>query len=498
MEEIITIKKNIYCFFIKKQYQIIISLIYECITGYFGYLYILHNKDLAMSNLYASSRCLSQFSQNCTLIISLFFAFIIIFLLVDFFFITIKDRNEDNYLVLFFSVVEFIFLINFFFYGYFIDQTWSYVGDELNIHSCAILKNPFMFVYTSGIHLVSLFIFPFMFGPILLKLIFVSFICGYISEKLWKKYKSKFQLLLLLLLFSTPAFLTFGIEIHRMQYYGPLYVFIMLKIYMDRNDSSKSNVLNLIFVCFVLGLLTVLRREGFYLSIIGLILVLNVYSKKIIIKKIILTFYSILLIVALPTIMHELKSPLQEKGHTYFSYLVWMMREKQFNFEKNENEIKKIEKVIDLDKVKDSFVLGNRLYNEAYWEYGRYASFRNDFTNNDMKEAEQSILKIVISQFPVFLKSRIRAFLVKGLVKDSYNYFVPFCLTILIFIYSIIKKEVLLCIMTFSVLLHTLITIITMPVNYCKYFFELYLFGYVFFIMIINDFLKMIIIENNP
>ena len=88
----------------------------------------------------------------------------------------------------------------------------------------------------------------------------------------------------------------------------------------------------------------------------------------------------------------------------------------------------------------------------------------------------------------MFLSSRLKAFayaaraknVMDGVKNEEYNLYLPLILLILLFGDSIRKKDRCLFFLTIGLILHIVLTALTMPASYAKYFFEMYAFSYFF------------------
>lgn len=92
----------------------------------------------------------------------------------------------------------------------------------------------------------------------------------------------------------------------------------------------------------------------------------------------------------------------------------------------------------------------------------------------------KAVIEIVKKQPLVFLKSRMEAFIRAGCSYDYYNLILPFMILIILIIYVRIKHNWLYLLICPGVFGHTCITTLTMPAFYFKYFFEMYVFAYIF------------------
>ena len=183
-----------------------------------------------------------------------------------------------------------------------------------------------------------------------------------------------------------------------------------------------------------------------------------------------------------------------EKSVTIRSYLVRMMYESSFNEEVVKDELDVIDKYMNVEKIKkyneENGIEGfaDCFYDWQGWKDGEYYVARNNYTDVNEEEFNKAVLSIIIKEPIVFLKSRIRSFLVVSCVGYGYgfggNLMIPFLFLLIIVAHSLQKKDTVLSLLSFGVFSHTIITIGTMPASYYKYFLQMVIYAYVFFVII--------------
>lgn len=213
-----------------------------------------------------------------------------------------------------------------------------YLGDERNIWDAAVRLYPYFFVYTSELYLICFFILPVIIAPSIVKIFFCAGIIGYVIYRVKRYYASSlaFSLYLLCLL---STFGELGIRVHRMHWYAYVYLFFAVKIYFDSKEKQKLFSLETVCIMsFVISLLTVWRREGIYLVLVGAILLLLTYAgTKTTNKRIILIIFFLMEIMAY---VPATTAGVEEKGTTYRAYLVHMLGERSLDRNKIEKELK--------------------------------------------------------------------------------------------------------------------------------------------------------------
>lgn len=365
-----------------------------------------------------------------------------------------------------------------------------YLGDERNIWDAAVRLYPYFFVYTSELYLICFFILPVIIAPSIVKIFFCAGIIGYVIYRVKRYYASSlaFSLYLLCLL---STFGELGIRVHRMHWYAYVYLFFAVKIYFDSKEKQKLFSLETVCIMsFVISLLTVWRREGIYLVLVGAILLLLTYAgTKTTNKRIILIIFFLMEIMAY---VPATTAGVEEKGTTYRAYLVHMLGERSLDRNKIEKELKIADKYMDLSRIDrynadlgiDGF--SDCMYDWSSWGDGSYYAIRSNPTISEDKFSEV-VVRIIIKEPVVFLKSRLRAFAAAARGTGSKNLFIPLMVVIILTVYAIIKRDWILAILCMGVLVQTVITTLAMPASYFKYFYEMYLFAYYFMVSVLLD-----------
>ena len=78
------------------------------------------------------------------------------------------------------------------------------------------------------------------------------------------------------MLFYSELILSSQMVLHRMQWYAFIYLLFLTKLWFDYKENVTDKTA-LYKSLFLMSVLTVLRREGFYLFVVGTILLLMVY-----------------------------------------------------------------------------------------------------------------------------------------------------------------------------------------------------------------------------
>jgi hypothetical protein len=277
-----------------------------------------------------------------------------------------------------------------------------------------------------------------------------------------------------------------SMRIHRMQWYALLYVLVAVKLYYDSKEKKNVRFQAVLFMCFLVALLTIWRREGLYLLVLGLLEILFVYGTRINYKQIILSFFTIELLFFTPTLVYENQSGPSEAIRTWEAWAVHMCSVDKLDREKNNVALSKIGQRLSIEIVdRYNSETGVERYNDCYWAWttykdGRYYALLEGNTEEKERIFKQGVIELAFKNPLVFYKSRVNAWNAVAAKNDISNLYIPLLISVAIGFYGLKKRKYLLAGIFVGVLCHCAITITTMPASYFKYFYEMYLMAYVF------------------
>ncbi|MBQ8246574.1 MAG: hypothetical protein IJZ42_05535 [Lachnospiraceae bacterium] len=492
----------------EKKIPIIITAIWGVWAIFFGLKFIEENYSIGLLNIYTGE--ISSLGQSIALVIACSMALIVIWGVVNFVYASITEKGKEREICI--CLLPILVLL----VAYLLADVMGastiktyYVGDEKNIWDSAVRLYPFMFVYSGQLFLTCFFVLPMYLAPSIVKICFVSYTVGYTIWRVKKSYHN--YAFLLYIFFASKPFLEMGIRVHRMHWYGILYLLIAIKLYFDSKEKSIINMKYLIILAFGLSVLTIWRREGIYLVVWGLVLLVLVYGVKMHnqgdffafggeIKRIIIVFIMTELLVCLPELVYEktLTSSLRDGDVVYQAFLVHMLDRPSFDRIKCEGELAAIDRYLDIEVIDRYNAECVEKYNDCYWAWswykeGMYYAPTGNWSLEGFEVVKKEVVSIVKKQPIVFLESRIIAF---GMAarNSGYNLFLPLLITMIVSVWGICKKEYVMAVLALGVLGHAILTALLMPASYFKYFFQLYLFGYVFGFVLLLEF----IMKNKP
>lgn len=432
----------------------------------------------------------------------------VIFLKVLLFFLLIRiwdlwfklaERNKRIVNIIVYAIPYGFFLLVYLF----LNHAMRLYSDELNIYNQVINYNlyPYHFTYITGIvYALSYLLVPCQIGIVIIKIFFQSVICGYCVYRFVDSMGKK-GLIIYLLFFLNPV-LENSIMVHRMHFYGLLFLFVMVKLLFDYRIYNREMICSkqkMILLMILFSILAIWRKEGIYLVIMTPVLLCVTY--KIWFPKDILwiciSFAVVLATVYFPEKIGEHKFT-QESGHTYNSWIVNMCRE-GLDKDKYSNEMAAIDKYISIDAI--DYIneqLGDENYQDEYiaWREG-YVGVRDRVSREDYLSYTHAVKTLIFKEPWIFIKTRIGCWkymtqtdfstLKNGIVSLMENMNIPLLVIILANIYGFIRRKWLLFLLSGMTIAHGFVTLIFSPAAYTKYYYQLYLFGWLLiFWMIIH------------
>lgn len=497
----------------KYRYVLIISVIWWIFSMIAGRMFINKYYAIGMQSVYGYT--ISQMGQKIAYIVGYIAAIIFEYMICKFFYHVLKGHSRKKSILLY-SIPIFLILLGILLtnVSYCKDLMQFYVGDEKNIWDAAVRQYPFIFVYSGELFLICFFMLPCILAPSIVKVIFTAYVFGYIIYRFKEKYNSNSIFVIYLLFFIVWPFREYGVLVHRMHWYAILYIFMAVKIYFD-NYRERVHLKDIIFLSVAIAILTIWRREGVYFVFMAPILLIVGYSilnkEKLIINNkflgkinrnllILVILFLAELTICIPEIVYEKNraDTLSDGDVVYRAYLVHMMDMDSFNREKNQEELNIINQYVDINQI-DRFntECAEDAYKDSLWEWntyrdGQYYVMRpENWSYENMKLFNKEVMKLIKNNPLCFLQSRFVAFVKAGNSGDFYNLIFPMLVVIAIGIYMIYAKNWIGLLLDLCVSGHTLITALTMPASYFKYFFEMYVFAYVFGIIVLLEVIQV-------
>ena len=496
-------RSNLLAFIKEKRIVLMITIVWWILSVARGLQLISKYKDIASQSPYTYS--ISETGQGLALIIAVFISLMLIYWFVGFLYKAVTDNESSERHIFILSIPVLIILL-----AYFITDVTSvaqvldyYSGDERNIWTSAVRQYPFIFVYSGELCLICFMIFPTLLAPSIVKIFFCTYVFGYLIYRVRKYYKSQYAYLIYMFLFFLKPIMEYGIRVHRMQWYGMLYLLIMAKLFFDYKEGLfRGEVIGnmqsprwktIAIVSIGISILTIWRREGIYFLIFGLIYVILAYGgskdKRKDLLRLVCIFCISEFIICIPETAYEMTrtDSLSDGNVVYNAYLVHMLDMEQFDREKCAEELQIIDQYMSIEQIdRYNTDCDADAYTDSYWQWstwkdGQYYVIRTENWSSESQEIiKEEVVKLVKKQPVVFLLSRIKAFVRAGNSRDTYNLFIPLVILITLMLIYLIRREWFGFLLALGVAGHTIITTILMPASYFKYFYEMYLFAWIF------------------
>ena len=343
--------------------------------------------------------------------------------------------------------------------------------------------------------MISFFIFPVTIGPSLVKLFYCSLIFGYTLYRMKERTDSN-AIFLLYCLFLLRPFREFGVQVHRMQWYGWLYLFLAVKLFFDSSEKRIRIKTDILLVSLCMSLLAFWRKEAFYLLVQG-----GKSSKRSVVSSL-GCFIACALIVGIPQMIFSLSLPASDQVE-WEAFFVHLMAEPSFQREECAQELDNIQDYMDIERVDEyNNDLKWEAFEDCWWRStsfygGKYYAIKSG-NPTEYQSFRTNVIEMIKKQPIPFVQSRIKAFayaaraknVMDGVKNEEYNLYLPLIITFLLFGYAFKEKDICLFFLMLGIVIHIMLTAATMPASYAKYFYEMYIIAYVFGSYLLIDFLK--------
>ncbi len=394
-------------------------------------------------------------------------------------------------------------------------------NDEHLIFEQALQLADYTWFYylTTWYYIISVMIIPAWFGPIVVKLIIELLVCGYCLYR-FTGYLDKKYGLLLYLGFLLPPILAYTTSAHRIPIYIFIYLLLMFMLFMDRLEEIPASRTKLCGELFLIALLTQWRTEGIYLALLGPAMLLVAYpdlrkNKASVLRLIALSVLAQYL-VAVPQyglIPHRMNDQADNRMGPFYAYTVTNMFRNGLDQEKNSEDLKQIDRFLDLEIIQAiNEYLGDINYEDTLiLYYPGYVGRRPEADDADYRAYVDACKHLFLANPDVLAKTRLGSFDYAATVYDirweeggikgfarflisivktvSYNLYLPMCLLLILFVYSILKRRPLTFLLTLCLFGHWFIVFVLAPASYFKYYFPVYFTVYFWWIMIAACFL---------
>lgn len=330
--------------------------------------------------------------------------------------IKLKDKETRN-LIKFFGlalVINAIFLL----------LIWpgNWINDELGV-----LYNAKGFMYYSWQNYLTVIFFsiclmciPTAISIVIIQVIFISFAFAYFINYIYKRINTKLVYFLYLILLLPPVIYNnlYPLRITMYTYIELIFLTWMFKKYKDKEELDIKTTLISSMAIFVLSFW---RSEGIYYLALPIIMffLFKKYSKHIFLKIIVIEFLALVLFGTFSYIdkMYDEEAYVKYKMTAIINPLSIMLQGELKG--DVEADIEKIDEAIDVNLLKQ---------NPSYWNIiialdESLGLYRENIVEN-YDGVMKSYLKIVINNFPEFIKERVEVYkITNGKYDDLYRYY---------------------------------------------------------------------------
>lgn len=388
-------------------------------------------------------------------------------------------------------------------------------NDETIIYDAAIhLEHYTWFTYlTVYYYIVSLMLLPFWAAPIILKVLFQIFVCGYCVNRLNNYIGKKYGIFVYFIFLLFPV-LAYTISAHRLPLYFLLYLLVSFCMLMDHVQGLPITAGKGFLLLFASSVLTQWRTEGIYLFLFMPVLFFLAYPELRTKKRkrlFFVIYFSIQYIVSIPQngiLPLGLNAQANNRMGPFYAYTITNMYRNDLDLEKNKKDLENIDPFLSIEAIEKI----NAYYEDINYEdvlilyEPNFIGTREGSSPEDYIAYTKACKNIFLNNIGVFIKTRWGAFLYSALpyhivlpdkgissylssllsiIKTfSYCLFIPCFVLFYSWIYSIIKKRVYTFFFTSGLLCHWFLVFILAPASYFKYYFPIYIMGYMYLLLL--------------
>ena len=385
---------------------------------------------------------------------------------------------------------------------------------------------------TSLFYSVGLSIFPVLSGAIILQLIYMSVIFSYILKNMLDYFHHSKWCYLIGILFFLPVTVFYTLYANRPVLFGMTYllmVAIALFDYINKRSFSWSKFL---LLSFLLAITANWRAEANYLLLAGPLFIFLIYHVKLTRKnlcKILIPILICFLLVRFPQDYSSRKLTDLEKSKynlpIYIGTLSWMMTDDLYG-DHIEQDLAKVDQVLVLQSLKKY-----PSYNEIVCVMKKDSCIRKKYSMEAYHDLQKAYLNIILKNKSAYLNARYLTFLYSTrIINDQFssinlyknddqminndpstkvifgnnvrqfvlsilegrpstteeqniiyrytnNLFIPLFIVLLLFVVAILKRHLLLFLLTGMLLGHAVLVFLTAPASYFMYYYYLFLTG---------------------
>ena len=362
-------------------------------------------------------------------------------------------------------------------------------------------------------YIVSLMIFPFSYGPIIMKAIIEFFVVGYTVSRTRAYFGKKIGMFMYILFLLYP-FIAYTTSAHRLPVYFLIYLALFVKLFYDRLEKRNLTAQGAFLMLIAGAVLTQWRTEGIYLLVLIPILMFIVYPSLCHRKQaviLIVSYLAIQYIISIPQngLGSDVSGAANDRMKPFYAYTITNMYRNGLDLEKNADDLAIVDRYMPLDALEAI----NEHYGDINYEdvlilmNEEFGGIRPEAGYTEYYDFTQALKRIFKNNPDVFAKTRFGAFCyaalpyhitfegygVRELAKTavsivktvSYNLFIPVIFTALLCLYCLIRRKWYTFFVTGGLMAHWSIVFILAPASYFKYYFPVYIMAYFYIIVLL-------------
>lgn len=431
--------------------------------------------------------------------------------------------------------------------------TWPGVWFGGDVYNFLLLAEEGDWLYylnymSSLFYSVGLSLFPVPSGAIILQIIFMGVIVSYIVKNTFDVFNNSKWCYLMYFPFFMLIIIFYTLFANRPVMFAIAYILLMFIFFFDYKKKSKLTKSKFLFLCILIGITANWRTESIYLIVIAPIFIFIIYGFKLnirnllkIVLPIVISFVLIMLPQKIPDFSKSAVENTQRNLPMYIGPISYMLTQelKGDNLEEN---IKKIDKVIDVEKMKK---YASYIDTPSVWLDG--GCIKVDYSMDEYKEFQNAYFTIIKDNFKLFLQTKKLTFTVASGIKTDYftskdlyasdedmineyesskalfgykvrqktltiiegkmgnlnaapiiyrainNLIIPLVIISIIFVASIVKRKLFVFLLTGTLLMHTFMVFMTAPAAYFMYYLSVCLSGLIlgaYFVIYLIDIIK--------
>ena len=390
--------------------------------------------------------------------------------------------------------------------GYLTNDEYSILNDATNL-----IHDTWFNYMTVYFYIVSLMIFPFTYGPIIMKVIIEFFVVGYCTWRSREYFGKKAGSLMYILFLLYPV-IAYTTSAHRLPVYFLIYLAFFVKIIFDRLEKKDITYTGAILLLFAGAVLTQWRTEGIYMLVLVPVLMFMAYPRLRGIRPVItvlVLYMAIQYVLWIPQNgmgVNGVDSAANDRMKPFYAYTITNMYRNGLDMEKNKEDLETVDKYLSLDVIADiNEHYGDINYEDVLILYkDGFIGVRPEAGDKEFLDYSQALKRIFIGNPDVFARTRWGAFCYAALpyhitysgagIKDlasfavsvvktvAYNLFIPVVFMMAALIYCLVKRDWFDLFIFGGLAAHWFIVLVLAPASYFKYYFPVYIMSYFYMI----------------